>query len=65
VREELEFECWRSSYTGVSSVQCSAVTARAGEGGAGRVAYAPRSGGDGRKRVEAGGGEAAEGVGSE
>jgi hypothetical protein len=31
----------------------------------GRVAYAPRSGGDGRERVEAGGGEAAEGVGSE
>jgi hypothetical protein len=50
VREGLEFECWRSSYTGVSSVQCSH---GARWGRRGRVAYAPRSGGDGRERVEA------------
>ena len=50
MREGLEFECWRSSYTGVSSVQCSH---GARWGRRGRVAYAPRSGGDGRERVEA------------
>jgi hypothetical protein len=35
-----------------ASVQFSSDTTRAGEGGAG-FAYAPRSGGDGRKRIEA------------